>query len=147
MNYVPDNNNNTLNNVGNTLLPTSRFLSPITYNAHESSMDESITTEHLHLANNLTNEDNLNQTNSLLNNSHHQSSVSPLDTTNCQQQMNYVDHLNDVKLENKQPIIDDLSSINSNKLNHSLTDNSQSAKIKLEPYNDSAIEHSDYYSS
>ena len=121
-NYVPDNNNNTLN----TLLPTSRFLSPIYNNAHESSIDDTITNEHLQLTANGLNEDNLtSQTATLLNNSHQSS---PLDT-NCHQQLNYVDHLNEVKLE--KPIIDEL--LINNKIS-SLNDNQQANKVKLEPH-------------
>lgn len=121
-NYAPDNNNNT------ALLPASRFLSPI-YNAHESSIDETITNEHLQL-NGLSEETGLNQTaNSLLNNSHHPSSVSPLD---CQQsQISYLEHLNSTNL-NDQTKLDksvDEYRVLSPKLS-SLSD--QPAKVKLE---------------
>lgn len=128
-NYAADNNNNTLNNA--SLLSHSRFLSPI-YNAHEP-IDESAAisgTEHMQLANGLSREDGLATANSLLTNSHHSSS--PL--ANCQappQQMSYVEHLTEVKLE--KPSIDDLSS---SKLSHPLTE--QTAKVKLEPHNETA---------
>lgn len=134
-NYVADNNNNTLNNA--SLLTHSRFLSPI-YNAHESPIDEgaAIAGEHMQLSNGLSREDgNPTGVNSLLSNSHHTSSVSPLN--NCQQQqMSYVDHLNEVKLE-KQSTIDDLS-LNAGKLNHPLGDSQQTAKVKLEPHSDAS---------
>lgn len=122
-NYVADNNNNTLNNA--SLLTHSRFLSPI-YNAHESP-DESaaIAGEHMQLSNGREDSTGVN---SLLTNSHHPSS--PLE--NCQQ-LSYVDHLTEVKLE-KQSTIDDLSL--NGKLSHQLADSQQTVKVKLESHNE-----------
>lgn len=139
-NYVTDPNNNTLNNPG--LLSSSRFLSPIYNNAHESSIDESITNEHMQLSNGL-NDDGLNQTSTLLNN--HQNSLSPLETaSNCQ--LSYLDQLNQstnlnesIKLEQKS--IDELTPMN--KL--SPINDQQTTKIKLEHNESGNIEPIDYF--
>lgn len=128
-NYPPDNNNN-----NSPILQSSRFLSPIYNNAHDTSLpEESIASEHIQLSNGLNNEENtLNIPNSIQINSQQSS---PLDSTNCQQaHLNYVDHLNEnVKLEKQ---VTDDQSMNS-KLN--LNENQQNSKIKIE-HLDSQIE-------